>query len=88
MSLFKRRSNSTCSHCKSGISRKAPVSPLAGLEIGQKFARGEISRGEVENWYKSVGANCPSCGRMSCAFCFDKSGKKCPNCGSTIKFFS
>jgi hypothetical protein len=88
MNFFNRQSANSCSHCKSKITRKAPVSPQEGMAIGQKFAGGQITRSEVENFYRSIGNNCPFCGKMSCALCFDKSGRKCPNCGATIKFFS
>lgn len=88
MSLFNRQSTNSCSYCKSKITRKAPVAPHEGMTIGQKYASGQISTAEVESFYKSIGSNCPKCGKMSCAFCFDKSGRKCPSCGSTIKFFS
>jgi hypothetical protein len=88
MSFFKSKSGNSCSHCSSKITRKAPVSPQEGMAIGQKFAIGQATRSDVENFYKSIGNNCPSCGKMICAFCFDQSGKKCPSCGSSIKFFS
>ncbi|MBN1999033.1 hypothetical protein JW935_15850 [candidate division KSB1 bacterium] len=77
-----------CSNCGAKITRKAPVSPMEGMKIGQKFASGQVTRIDVETFYKSIGNNCPSCGKMICAFCFDNSGKKCPSCGSTIKYFS
>jgi hypothetical protein len=88
VSIFKNQSENSCAYCGSKIIRKAPVSPLEGMAIAQKYANGQIKESELTNFYKSIGNNCPSCSKISCSYCFHENGDKCPNCGSKIKYFS
>jgi len=84
MSLF---GSKKCLKCGSEITQSAPISSQLGLIIGQRFAKGEASISELEKFYQSLGAKCPSCGKLICSFCYDNSGRQCPYCSSKITYF-
>lgn len=88
MNLFSRKTKKTCANCSTEIKRMAPVNPREGLDIGMKFGRGEVTQNEMISFYKAIGNNCPSCGKLICSYCFQSGGEKCPSCGSKIKYFS
>lgn len=76
-----------CAFCGSSITRDAPVSSNEGAEMGIKLMKGQATQTEVEEWYKALGAVCPDCGSLSCSYCFNNNGNKCPKCNSKIIFF-